>query len=63
MTLKDLIRLLYENQWTNGLLKVVLKYRIKYRTVIDRTPIYGKLVPLRGTVKQYRYAVLCPVIY
>jgi hypothetical protein len=47
MTLKDLIRLLYENQWTNGLLKVVLKYRIKYRTVIDRTPIYGELENLR----------------
>lgn len=47
MTLKDLFRLLYENQWTNGLLKVVLKYKIRYRTVIDRTPICGELETLK----------------
>jgi len=47
MTLKNLIRLLYECHWPNGILKIVLRYKIEYRTVIDRTPIHGELENLK----------------
>ena len=43
MKLRDLVLLLMDNQWPQGLLRVFLKYGIGYRTVIDRMPITGEL--------------------
>ena len=43
MKLRDLVPLFLDNQWTQGLLRVFLKYGIGYRTVIDRMPITGEL--------------------
>jgi hypothetical protein len=43
MKLHEIVSMLFRDPWTGGLLKIAVKYKIAYRTVIDRTPIPGEI--------------------